>query len=69
MIISILLIIVTALKDFVLLLGFDLASVMSFDREKFKHSFKDAINPLFSCGNDIESSEELLLHCPYFVNE
>ena len=36
---------------------------------KFKHSFQDTINPLCSCGLDIESTEYFLLHCPQFVNE
>ena len=36
---------------------------------KFKHSFQDTINPLCSCGLDIESTEHFLLHCPQFVNE
>ena len=27
------------------------------------------INPLFTCGNDVESTEHFLLHCPQFVNE
>ena len=34
---------------------------------KFKHSFQDTINPLCSCGLDIESTEHFLLHCPQFV--
>ena len=36
---------------------------------KFKHSFQDRINPLCSCGFDIESTERFLLHCLQFVNE
>ena len=27
------------------------------------------LNPLCSCGNDVESTEHFLLHCPQFVNE
>ena len=27
------------------------------------------LNPLCSCGNDVESTEHVLLHCPQFVNE
>ena len=38
-------------------------------KHKFKHSFQDTINPLFSCGPDIESTEHFLLHCPQFVNK
>ena len=36
---------------------------------KFKHDFQDTLNPLCSCGNDAESTEHFLLHCPQFVNE
>ena len=38
-------------------------------KRKFKHSFQDTINPLCSCGIDIESTEHLLPHCPQFFNE
>ena len=37
--------------------------------QKFKHDFQDTLNPLCSCGNDVESTEHFLLHCPQFVNE
>ena len=36
---------------------------------KFKHSFQDSLNPICSCGNDIETSAHYLLHCPNFSNE
>ena len=36
---------------------------------KFKHGFQDMLNPLCSCGNDVESTEHFLLRCPKFVNE
>ena len=36
---------------------------------KFKHSFQDSLNPICSCGNDIETSGHFLLHCPNFSNE
>ena len=36
---------------------------------KFKHSFQDTINPLYNCGQDIESSTHFFLHCPFFINE
>ena len=36
---------------------------------KFKHSFLDSLNPICSCGNDIETSVRYLLHCPNFLNE
>ena len=36
---------------------------------KFKHSFQDTTNPLWNCGQDIESSPHFFLHCPFFINE
>ena len=36
---------------------------------KFKHRFQDSLNPICSCGNDIETSADYLLHCPNFSNE
>ena len=36
---------------------------------KFKHGFQDTLNPPCSCGNDVESTEDFLLHCPQLVNE
>ena len=36
---------------------------------KFKHGFQDMLNLPCSCGNDVESSEHFLLHCPQFANE
>ena len=36
---------------------------------KFKHGFQDKLNPLCTCGNDVESAEHFLLHCPQFANE
>ena len=36
---------------------------------KFEHGFQDTLNPLCSCGNDVESTEHFLLHCPQFANE
>ena len=38
-------------------------------QHKFKHGFQDTLNPLCSCGNDVESTEHFLLRCPKFVNE
>ena len=35
---------------------------------KFKHNFQDSINPLCSCGEDIETTEHFFLHCPNFAN-
>ena len=36
---------------------------------RFKHGFQDSLNPLYSCGNDVESTEHFLLHCSQFANE
>ena len=38
-------------------------------KHKFKYSFQDSLNPIRSCGNDIESSAHYLLHCPNFSNQ
>ena len=38
-------------------------------KHKLKHGFQDTLNPLCSCGNDVESTEHFLFHCPQFVNE
>ena len=35
---------------------------------KFKHSSQDSLNPVCSCGNDIETSAHFLFHCPNFWN-
>ena len=34
---------------------------------KFKHSFLVTINPLCSCGSDIETTLHFLLYCPNFM--
>ena len=36
---------------------------------KFKHSFLDTLNPICSCGNDIETLSHFFLHCPHFSSE
>ena len=33
---------------------------------KFKHNFQDSVDPLCSCGNDIESTVNFFLYCPNF---
>ena len=38
-------------------------------QNKFKHGFQDTVNLLCSCGNNVESTEHFLLHCPQFVNQ
>ena len=36
---------------------------------KFKHNFQDCLNPICSCGLDIESTSYFLLHFPAFNDE
>ena len=36
---------------------------------KFKHSFQDSINPLYSCSLDVESTIHYFLYCPLFTIE
>ena len=36
---------------------------------KFKHCILDLLNPIRSCGFDIETTYHFLLHCPNFINE
>ena len=36
---------------------------------KFKHGFQDSLNPICSCGNDIETLSPFILHCPHYSNE
>ena len=33
---------------------------------KFNYNFQNCINPLCSCGMDIESTSHFFLHCPLF---
>ena len=33
---------------------------------KFRHNFRDCINPLCACGLEIETTTFFLLHCPLF---
>ena len=43
---------------------------MSHLREhKFKYNFQDCLNPICSCGLDIESTSHFLLHCCTFNDE
>ena len=35
---------------------------------KFKQSFLDTLNPICTCGFDIETLNQLFLHCPRFTN-
>ena len=36
---------------------------------KFKHGFLDSLNPICSCGQNIETSTHFLLHCSIYSNE
>ena len=36
---------------------------------KFKHDFQYTLNPVCSCGNNIETLAHFLLHCPHCCNE
>ena len=36
---------------------------------KFEHNFQDCLNPICSCGLDVESTPHFLLHCPTFNDE
>ena len=36
---------------------------------KFKHNFQDSVDPLCSCGNDIESTVHFFLHRPNFTTQ
>ena len=36
---------------------------------KFKYSFQDSLNPLCSCGLDVETTSHDFLHCPWFHAE
>ena len=36
---------------------------------KFRHNCVDAINPLCSCGNFVESTTHFFLHCTHFTNQ
>ena len=33
---------------------------------KLKHSFQDTLNPICSCGSDVESTSHYTLHCPIY---
>ena len=36
---------------------------------KFRHNFRNSLNPICSCGNAIESTKHYILHCSNFKNE
>ena len=37
--------------------------------QKFKQSFQDTLNPIYSCGFDVESTFHYILRCPMYNNE
>ena len=38
-------------------------------KHKFKHSFQDTLNPLCSCGKEVETTFHFLLSCPNYSDE
>ena len=36
---------------------------------KLKHSFQDCLNPICSCGIEVETTAHFLLHCPNYLHE
>ena len=36
---------------------------------KFRHNFRDTLNPICSCGENIETTAHYLLHCSNDLNE
>ena len=36
---------------------------------KFRHNFQDTLNPICSCGENIETTTHYLLHCSNYLNE
>ena len=44
-------------------------AVKGLREHKFKHWSQDMLNPLCSCGNEVEPTEHFLLNCPHFGNK
>ena len=38
-------------------------------KHKFRHNFQDTLNPIWSCGDDIETTIHYLLHCSNYWDE
>ena len=36
---------------------------------KFRHNSQDTLNPIYSCGDGIETTIHYLLHCPNYLDE
>ena len=47
-------------------LGLDLSHLRE---HKFRHNFQDTLNPVCSCGDDIETTIHYLLYCPNYLDE
>ena len=39
------------------------------NEHKFRHNFRDTINPLCSCSLECETTSHFLLHCPFHINQ
>ena len=37
------------------------------NEHKFFHNFRDTLNPLCTCGSEIESNSHFLLHCQHYT--
>ena len=38
-------------------------------KHKFRHNFQDTLKPIWSCGDDIETTIHYLLHCSNYSDE
>ena len=38
------------------------------NEHKFRHGFKDKLNPLSNCGAEVKTTEHFLLHCQLYSN-
>ena len=41
----------------------------NFREREFEHGYLDSLNPICSCGQDIQTSTHFLLHCSNYSNE
>ena len=48
---------------------FQICISVPLEEHKFKQNFQDSVDPLCSCGNDIESTVHFFLHCPNFTTQ
>ena len=54
--------------------GIKLLTILTLDlshlrEHKFKHGFLDSLNPIYSCGNNINTSTHFLLNCSNYSYE